>query len=576
VPNLQEGGAFGAYQLVRLLGRGGFAEVWLAHAAGKQGFARRVALKVLHPGRVGDPHSMEGLINEARLGGTLEHPDIVQVLAIDEVEGDWFIAMEYVEGSDLGSLLKRLTGSGLRMPPSVVIDVGLHVARALDYAHNATDLEGRPLDLVHRDLKPQNILLSRSGAVKVADFGIAKATTNLNSTSTGTLKGTPLYMAPELWAGERIFHPRSDLFALGAILVELATGQRLLHGDSPAAVAGQAVFGDPEEEAGRLADVLPEATALVTGLLQRKPEKRIQSAAEVVAELQAIARQVEAPADLPVFVKLVETLELPAEQRGDAVATLGLPSAHDQAWTRLITAARGQAVEPDPVLTRPSPSHVLEGFSGAGSDAPTRRHPASEPEEPARRTQQVRWQGAPPTSRRRTATLAVVAAVAVLVLWFAWPRPDAPGPAPSPTPVTSPAAERATPTPAPTPSAIVARTEASPTPAATAAATPTPIQETVADPPAPTPTAAPVRGPGCLAFSSHPSGAEVTVDGRSAGVAKRARPTVVSFPAGPATVEMAVGGGERIAVEVEAGVRLEVRCDAGLGCTTRRSELACP
>ena len=376
------GAAFGSYTLVRLLGRGGFAEVWLARETGRQGFERRVALKVLNPHRVDDDRSLETLVNEARVGGALEHPNIVRVHAIDEVEGTWFVAMEYIEGPDLGGLLRALAGAGLRMPASIVIGIGLQIARALEYAHSAEDMEGRPLNLVHRDLKPPNVLLSRTGSVKVTDFGIAKATTNLNSTSTGTVKGTPMYMAPELWAGEREFHPRIDLFALGAMLVELATGQRLLQGDTAAAIAGQAIFGDPDEEAARLEGVLPALLPVVRGLLQRKPGERTQDAAEVVTELQSIAREVPAPADLGMFVQLVEVLGLPVPERSRVLSTLRLPIATDDAWSRLVTAARGETVEPDPILARPIPSLRVEQLVRPDTldpTSPTTVHPDASP-----------------------------------------------------------------------------------------------------------------------------------------------------------------------------------------------------
>ena len=362
----EPGAPFGRYRLVRQLGRGGFAEVWLARQAGKQGFERRVALKVLNAYRTDDDRSLETLVNEARVGGALEHPNIVQVFAIDEVDGTWFVAMEFVEGPDLGSLLRALSGAGLRMPASIVLGIGLQIARALEYAHAATDIGGRPLNLVHRDLKPPNVLVSRKGAVKVTDFGIAKAATNINSTSTGTVKGTPLYMAPELWAGEREFHPRIDLFALGAMLVELATGQRLLQGDTAAAIAGQAIFGDADEEAARLDDVLPELAPVVRGLLQRKPAERTQDAAEVVGELQRLSREVPAPGDLSLFVQLVDVLDLPVPERSQALSTLRIPIATDAAWSRLVTAARGDRVEPDPILVRPVPSLLVEQIVRGG------------------------------------------------------------------------------------------------------------------------------------------------------------------------------------------------------------------
>ena len=165
--------------------------------------------------------------------------------------------MEYVEGMPLDVLITTAKKLGVTIPRSIILDLGIQIASALEYAHSATDEEGRPLGIVHRDLKPANVMLARRGGVKVMDFGIAKAASNVDATATGSLKGTPAYVAPEVWGGSREFLPRVDLFALGCMLWELTMLRRLLDGEDLASLAGAAVLGTAEADAARLRPAFP-------------------------------------------------------------------------------------------------------------------------------------------------------------------------------------------------------------------------------------------------------------------------------------------------------------------------------
>ena len=345
ISGLMPGARIGPYRLLHRIGKGGFAHVWAAVEEGPHGFSKRVALKILHRTRTETDKAWTTLVNEARLGGQLSHPNVVDIYRMAEHDGIWVIAMELVEGRDLGVLLKDLRDAGLSLPPSVVADVGLQIARALEYAHTACDLDDNPLELVHRDLKPANVLLSANGAVKVADFGIAKATTNMDSTTAGQLKGTPYYMAPEVWAGEREFLPRVDLFSLGVMLWEMTMGERLFTGETPGAMAAQALFGDAEVESDRLAESFPSITALVRGLLERDPERRTQSATEVVQQLRALVANTEAPGDLSMFLQLVDVgLTPPTERDPHESERLELPETLDGSWSQLYALVRGESL----------------------------------------------------------------------------------------------------------------------------------------------------------------------------------------------------------------------------------------
>jgi eukaryotic-like serine/threonine-protein kinase len=369
---------FGPFRLVRMLGAGGCAQVWLAVEEGPQGFRKRVALKVVEGQGAEARTVFQTLVNEARVGGHLKHPNIVDLYRIGEVRGAWYIAMEYIEGSDLSVLLTRVRAMELALPTSIVAEIGLRIAQALDYAHNATDEEGRPLRLVHRDLKPANVMVSRGGIVKVADFGIAKATTNMKSTTVGHLKGTPCYMAPEVWRGSREFKPRMDLFSVGSMLWEMCSGARLAQGTNLAAVAGRLMFGDAREEAEVVAEHHPEMVELLTGLLQRKPRKRIQSAAEVVTELRRVLRKVARPGELDLYLSLIERGGLPMDERCATSHTLATPFEVDASWSAVFSVARGEPVMARGTLQFEAPELDFDD-SMDSADSGTMLHPASRP-----------------------------------------------------------------------------------------------------------------------------------------------------------------------------------------------------
>jgi hypothetical protein len=217
------GESYGRYQRVRLLGSGGMADVYLARATGEAGFERPVALKVLHPHMARRPEAVNHFLDEARLASRLDHPSIVAVHDLGRTGNDYFIAMEYIDGADLDRVLRSMRERGARVPVAVALTILRRVCDGLHAAHTACGDDGAPLNLIHRDVKTGNVLLSRQGAVKIGDFGIARAATTIRTTTIGETKGTAEVMAPEQRMGHDI-DVRADVFSVAALGYELLTG----------------------------------------------------------------------------------------------------------------------------------------------------------------------------------------------------------------------------------------------------------------------------------------------------------------------------------------------------------------
>ena len=222
--------AIGRYRPIKRLGKGGMAEVFLADIAGPGGFRRRVALKTVLPMHSLNPSVTQMFLDEARVGAHFTHPNLVQVYDFGEVDGRYFMAMEYARGLSLRALIRQLRTKSARMPDAIVAAVGGHCCAALAYAHALVDDAGNPMNIVHRDVTPENIFLTVDGVTKVLDFGIARSQGRAEETQAGVIKGKPAYMSPEQ-AGGKELDGRSDVFALGSTLWELLTTHRLF--DAP-------------------------------------------------------------------------------------------------------------------------------------------------------------------------------------------------------------------------------------------------------------------------------------------------------------------------------------------------------
>jgi serine/threonine protein kinase len=224
---------FGRYRLLDRVAIGGMAEVFLARTSSIDGFDKDLIIKRIRPELTRDETFVSMFIDEARVSIALSHPNVVQVFDFGAVPTDdgtsYYLAMEYVNGCDLGALLQLDEFDAKGLPPEVALYVVGQVCRGLDYAHNLRNRRGDALHVIHRDISPRNVLLSYDGGVKVADFGIAKTKNRISQTQPGMVLGKLVYMAPEHALGQEI-DARADIFAAGAVLWELLTGHQLYGG----------------------------------------------------------------------------------------------------------------------------------------------------------------------------------------------------------------------------------------------------------------------------------------------------------------------------------------------------------
>src|SRR5690349_5265531 len=216
---------YGKYQLLEQLARGGMAEVYKAKAHGVEGFEKILVIKRILPELSENPRFVSMFIDEAKIAVTLSHANIVQVFDLGHAETTYFIAMEYVAGMDLSALLKRVAKSKRRIPPELAVYIISELAKGLDYLHRRRDAELRPLNIIHRDVSPQNVLLSYEGEVKLTDFGIAKARSVAQQvTELGVIKGKYAYLSPEQLVGGKV-DSRTDIWSAGVLLYEALAGQ---------------------------------------------------------------------------------------------------------------------------------------------------------------------------------------------------------------------------------------------------------------------------------------------------------------------------------------------------------------
>jgi len=284
---------FGRYRLLSLLGKGGMAEVYRAVLPGPMGFAKEVAVKRIDPRLTEDEQFVQALVNEARIGGELRHPRLVEVYEFDRIGEQYYMSMQYVDGWTLQDVLRLCRARKTPMPLSVAVATAIPICEGLHYAHTAVSRSGQPLNLVHRDLKPANVMLSRSGDILVMDFGIAKADTNMfHNTNAGMSKGTPLYMSPEQVKGDPLDR-RSDLFALGSLLYEMVSPQPCFHGKELLSILHRIATAEPAEIAARLPDEARLLEEIVTRCLAQDPELRYQSAREVRLALLQLQREIQ-------------------------------------------------------------------------------------------------------------------------------------------------------------------------------------------------------------------------------------------------------------------------------------------
>ncbi len=276
---------YGKYLLIDKIAKGGMAEVFLAKQTGSKGFERLLAIKRILPQFTENAEFVSMFINEAKVAAQLSHPNVVQVFDFGQVEESYYIGMEYIMGKDLRTIMERSQKSNRPLPIDQILFIISRVCSGLEHAHKKKDLHGNELNLVHRDISPQNILISYDGEIKLVDFGIAKAALQENETRTGILKGKLAYMSPEQAWGKVIDH-RSDLFSLGIVLYECATGKRLFKGDSEINTlerVREAKFESPRQLNTTISE---QVEATVAKSLAKEVQNRYASAAQMQGELE--------------------------------------------------------------------------------------------------------------------------------------------------------------------------------------------------------------------------------------------------------------------------------------------------
>jgi serine/threonine protein kinase len=279
---------FGKYTLFERIGRGGMADVYKGRVSGPQGFERTFVVKRILPHLSDDATFIKMFVEEAKLSARLAHPNIVQIFELGAVEGEYFISMEYIRGRDLSETMRAIWKTMGPPRPELVAYIGREACRALSYAHSLADERGRPLGMIHRDVSPSNIMMSYEGAVKLLDFGIAKALGEApETTKSGTMKGKYAYMAPEQTEGDDVDH-RIDIFSCGIVLHEVLTGRRLFKGQNDVLTIERVRRCEVPPPSQQNPMVPPELDAIILRALARDRDARWATAADMADALDDV------------------------------------------------------------------------------------------------------------------------------------------------------------------------------------------------------------------------------------------------------------------------------------------------
>jgi serine/threonine protein kinase len=297
---------FGKYQLLEKVAVGGMAELYRAKVTGDHGFEKLVAIKKILPHLTDEGNLVKAFIDEAKLAALLQHENIVQIYDFGSMDGEYFIAMEYLFGRDLRRLIHKARQNAAPLSMEDTLYIISRICAGLDYSHHLKDLQGKPLNIIHRDINPQNILITYEGQVKIIDFGIAKAASHNSTTHEGLIKGKLAYMSPEQANGQTIDR-RSDIFSTGIILYELLAGERMFQGDT------MYVYTQVRDAAYEpLQNLVPDLPAKLHEVVQRalakEPDDRYQDCGEMLADLEECIFELSVRPNVRGFANFVKDL----------------------------------------------------------------------------------------------------------------------------------------------------------------------------------------------------------------------------------------------------------------------------
>ena len=298
---------FGKYILLDKIATGGMAEIWLAKQTGVEGFEKLVVIKKILPHFTHDKEFVTMFLDEARIAAKLNHPNIVQIYDLGKEQNTYYIAMEYISGDDIRGILQTSIKQGKFLPLQFAVRIISQAAAGLHYAHTLTDMYGTPMNIVHRDISPQNILVTYTGTTKIVDFGIAKAATQSQETRAGTLKGKFAYMSPEQALGKKL-DGRSDLFALGIVLYEITVGKRLFKSDSELKTL-RMITEEPITPPIEVNPKYPKKlNDIIMKALERDRDKRYKNCNEFHVELEGFLREYPKPSSTVELSKWMKTI----------------------------------------------------------------------------------------------------------------------------------------------------------------------------------------------------------------------------------------------------------------------------
>jgi serine/threonine-protein kinase len=294
------------YHVVSKIAHGGMAEIFLALQKGEQGFQKPVVLKWILPKLAENPAFVRMLVDEAHIASTLNHSNLVQVLDLGKSGDQYFLVLEFVDGWSLEQVRRRAKQAKLKFPTPLALYVVGALCRGLAYVHTR-ERNGKPLGIVHRDVTPQNVLISQQGEVKLADFGIAKAVDKSEKSATGVIKGKFAYMSPEQ-SQARPLDARSDLFSVGTVLYLLTTGRKPFDGPTDLDVLMQVRRARPEKPSTLVRDLNPDVERFINRALRADPAKRWQSAEQMADRIDAILVKLGQPSGPAPLKRWLETL----------------------------------------------------------------------------------------------------------------------------------------------------------------------------------------------------------------------------------------------------------------------------